>query len=137
MQDYCERDVEVTLALLQELKPHEFSQDAIAFEHRIAEICHRIGQAGWTFDNQAAAELYAQLVLERDTIEEELQTLFPDWIIETDFVPKVNNAKLGYEKGVPFTKQKTSSSSQTAASTSNNLRKSTIRPQVFTQRRQG
>lgn len=107
MQDYCERDVEVTLALLQELKPHEFSEEAIAFEHRIAEICHRIGLAGWTFDNQAAAELYAQLVLERDTIEEELQTLFPDWIIETDFVPKVNNAKLGYEKGVPFIKQKT------------------------------
>lgn len=134
MQDYCERDVEVTLALLQALEPEKFSADAIEFEHRIAEICHRIGQAGWTFDNQAAAELYAQLVLERDTIEEELRELFPAWTIETDFIPKVNNSKLGYEKGVPFTKQKTVEFNPNSRKhIEYNLRKKyDWKPQVFT-----
>lgn len=107
MQDYCEQDVKVTLKLWEALAPHTFSQKAIAFEHRIYELCNRIGSAGWTFDMQSAAELYAQMALERSTIGEELQTLFPDWIIEEEFIPKVNNSKLGYVKGEPFIKQKT------------------------------
>ena len=36
MQDYCEQDVKVTLKLWEALA-HTFSQEAIAFEHRIYE----------------------------------------------------------------------------------------------------
>ena len=106
MQDYCEQDVTVTHALWQHLQPQTWSQAAIRFEHDIAELCNRIGQAGWTFDTDKAAQLYASLSLEQSTIEEELQTLFPAWTIEDEFIPKVNNKKLGYVKGEPFIKQR-------------------------------
>ena len=106
MSDYCEQDVKVNHALWSALAPHKWSQEAITFEHSIAELCNRIGQAGWTFDTSKAADLYAQLSLEQSTIQDELQTLFPNWYLEEEFIPKVNNAKLGYEKGVPFIKQR-------------------------------
>jgi len=106
MQDYCEQDVEVNLKLWEALAPHKYSQQAIDFEHRIAELCHRIGQAGWTFDISKAAELFVELSNEKLALESELQTLFPNWEIEEEFVPKVNNKKLGYVKGEPFMKRK-------------------------------
>jgi DNA polymerase I-like protein with 3'-5' exonuclease and polymerase domains len=104
MQNYCEADVTVLHALWQHLQPGKWSQKAIRFEHSIAEICHRIGTAGWTFDTNKAAQLYAQLALERSTLGEELQSLFPAWTLEDEFIPKVNNKKLGYVKGEPFIK---------------------------------
>lgn len=106
MGAYCLQDVVVTHKLWLELQPEQWSQDAIKFEHEIATICNDIGRAGWTFDVDKAAKLYAQLALERSTLEEQLQTLFPAWTIETEFVPKVNNSKLGYVKGEPFMKQR-------------------------------
>ena len=106
MGKYCLQDVVVTHKLWQHLQPGRWSQKAIAFEHDIAEICHRIGRAGWTFDMHKAASLYAQLALERSTLEDDLQELFPPWTIENEFIPKVNNSKLGYVKGEPFIKQK-------------------------------
>ena len=104
MQDYCEQDVTVTHTLWQHLQPGKWSQKAIRFEHSIAEICHRIGTAGWTFDTKKAAQLYAQLSLERSTLGEELQSLFPAWTLEDEFIPKRDNKKLGYVKGEPFIK---------------------------------
>lgn len=106
MEAYCRQDTMVTARIWSALAPDDWSQDAIDFEHRIAEICNRIGNAGWTFDIQAATALYAQLALERDTLEEELQDLFPSWTVETEFVPKANNAKLGYVKGEPTVKSR-------------------------------
>lgn len=106
MGEYCVQDTVVTHALWQHLQPETWSKDAIRFEHDIAEICNRIGRAGWTFDIDKAASLYAQLALERSTLEDELQTLFPSWHVETEFIPKVNNSKLGYVKGEPFIKRR-------------------------------
>ena len=96
----------VTHRLWTELSPEKWSQQSIEFEHKIAELCNRIGNAGWTFDSDEAASLYAQLSFERSTLEDDLQTLFPDWVIEEEFIPKVNNKKLGYERE-PFIKKKT------------------------------
>lgn len=106
MMAYCEQDVVCTKALLDELSQVEFSEVAIRFEHEIAELCDQIGKQGWTFDMDKAAKLYGELSAERNDIQRSLQTLFPPWIIETEFIPKVNNQKLGYEKGVPFIKKK-------------------------------
>ena len=106
MQDYCEQDVIVTHALWQHLQPEKWSQKAIRFEHEIAELCNRIGQAGWTFDIEKAQALFARLSAEKIKLEHELQTLFPPWEVETIFIPKVNNKKLGYVKDEPFTKVK-------------------------------
>ena len=106
MQDYCEQDVVVTHKLWQHLQPGKWSQRSIRFEHELADICHRIGRAGWTFDLPKAGELYAQLVLEKQSIEDELNDLFPAWIVEEEFIPKRNNKRLGYVEGEPFIKQR-------------------------------
>lgn len=106
MLEYCRQDVVVTHSLWKALAPHEWSQEAIDFEHKIAFICNKIGQQGWTFDLDKAHDLHAKLAGEKVQIELELQNLFPSWIIEEPFIPKVNNSKLGYVKGEPFIKTK-------------------------------
>lgn len=107
MLDYCQQDVVVTHKLWTHLAPHEWSTEAIRFEHDIAQICDEIGRAGWTFDLPKAQALHAKLQAEKIQIEQELQNLFPAWTIETEFIPKVNNKTRGYEKGVPFIKTET------------------------------
>lgn len=106
MQEYCRQDVTVTHALWQHLQPETWSQKAIRFEHDIAELCNRIGQSGWTFDVQKAQSLYAKLAAEKIQLEQDLQTLFPAWIVESEFIPKRDNKRLGYKEGVSFIKQK-------------------------------
>ena len=106
METYCQQDVRVTVALWKHLAPETWSQQSIALEHSLAEICHRIGQAGWTFDKTRAGDLYAALAQERAALQTELDELFPPWEIQEEFIPKVNNKKLGYVKGEPFIKRK-------------------------------
>jgi DNA polymerase-1 len=106
MQSYCEQDVEVTHSLWKHLAPEKWSQESITFEHQIAEVCNRIGAEGWTFNERKAGDLYSKLAQKRADLEVELQTLFEPWEIHTEFIPKVNNKKLGYTKGEPFTKVK-------------------------------
>ena len=105
MQDYCVQDVEVTYALWKHLAPEKYSQKAIEFEHDVAKICDEIGKFGWTFNVEKAASLYGKLSQERIELENELQTLFPSWVIEEEFVPKVNNKTRGYIAGEPFIKR--------------------------------
>ena len=107
MLDYCQQDVVVTHKLWTHPAPHTWSEEAIRFEHDIAQVCDEIGQAGWTFDLDKAQELHARLSAEKIAIEQELQDLFPPWTIETEFIPKVNNKTRGYVKGEPFTKVET------------------------------
>lgn len=107
MQDYCVQDVTVTHKLWEALAPHTWSETAIQFEHELAELCHRIGRAGWTFDMDKAAKLYGDLSQERSDIEQQLHKLFPAWTVEEEFVPKRNNKTKGYIAGEPFIKHKT------------------------------
>lgn len=107
MHQYMVQDTFVTYKLWEALAPDKWAQDSIDFEHRIAEICNRIGNAGFTFDNDKAGKLYATLAGERAELADQLAGLFPPWTLEEEFIPKVNNKKLGYVKGVPFIKRKT------------------------------
>lgn len=107
MQDYCVQDTIVTHKLWEALAPHTWSQRAIRFEHELAEICHRIGRAGWTFDMAKAAKLHGDLSQERAEIEMELHQLFPAWTVEEEFIPKRDNKTKGYVAGQPFIKHKT------------------------------
>ncbi len=106
MQDYCEQDVYVLMALYKFLKPDNHSPEAIDLAHEVAEVAERIGNAGWTFDEAGAGKLYAELSTRRDELNDELQNLFEPWEVHETIIPKVNNKKLGYEKGVPFVKTK-------------------------------
>ena len=105
MLEYCLQDTLVTHRLWAALAPEKWSQESIEFEHGIAELCGRIGDAGWTFKTEEAGKFYAKLSDELAELKTELRDLFPPWIVETEFIPKVNNAKLGYRKGEPFIKQ--------------------------------
>ena len=104
MTVYCIRDVELTHLLWKALASHKWSQESIELEHEMARICHQIGQSGWVFDTIKAGALYATLAREQQDLQGELQTLFPAWQIEEQFIPKASNSRYGYVKGEPFTK---------------------------------
>jgi DNA polymerase I-like protein with 3'-5' exonuclease and polymerase domains len=106
MLDYCVQDVNVTTALHEYLikQSKDFSQRSLDLEHELAEVCFRIGNNGWTFDQEGANELYAELAKLRISLEKDLQELFEPWEIHQEFIPKVNNKSRGYVKGEPFTK---------------------------------
>jgi DNA polymerase-1 len=107
MQDYCVQDVEVALRLWEHLEPEKYSKQAVVLEHRIALITNRMEQSGWPFDVKAAGELHATLVEEQSKLHTQLLDKFGSWFeSEGEFVPKVNNTKQGYAKGVPLTKVK-------------------------------
>jgi DNA polymerase I-like protein with 3'-5' exonuclease and polymerase domains len=106
MQDYCEQDVEVTYNLYKRILEKEYSQDAIDLEHQFCHVIARQERFGFEFDMKAASDFYGKLVEKRNELQTKLQEVFPPWEVRTPFVPKVNNAKLGYEKGVKTYKVK-------------------------------
>ncbi len=107
MQEYCEIDVEVTDRLFKMIESKDTDQRAVELEHEVKFICVDMEQAGFAFDRKKAEKLTATLISRRAEIETELQQVFPPWEVKTPFTPKVNNKKLGYEKGVPTYKKKT------------------------------
>lgn len=62
-------------------------------------------QHGFAFDVEAAQTLHAELAQELANLREQLKAIFPAFQREEVFIPKVNNSKLGYQKGVPFIKR--------------------------------
>ncbi len=105
---YCQQDVQVLRALWHYLKPQGYSEPAIRLENDIAEVCYEIEQAGWTFDQGKAADLYAKLVDRRDELSKALIDKFGTWQeVDKVLVPKRDNKTLGYKAGVPVTKMKT------------------------------
>ena len=107
MLEYCFQDVEVTYTLYEKIAVKNYSRQALELEHEVAEIIHEQEVAGFAFDTESAAKLYAKLSARKLELETELKETFPDWEVRTPFTPKVNNKKLGYEKGVPTYKVKT------------------------------
>lgn len=108
MQAYCEGDVRTTLALYKFLKPENYSQKAIALEHRVAKLCFKIEQNGWPFDVAKATKLYADLAQKRNDLAVSLRDLFPPWEkIDRIFTPKRDNKTRGYIAGTPVTIMKT------------------------------
>ena len=91
MQDYCEKDVEVTYELFKLIEKQKYSQEAIELEHDVA----------------SAKKLYASLANRRLELEKSLTSAFPKWqkYIGT-FIPKRDNRTLGYKKGVPVKRYK-------------------------------
>jgi DNA polymerase-1 len=106
MLDYCVQDTNVTVSIYKHFMAQGFSQESIDLEHRLAEVCLRIGNNGWTFDEPAAIKLYSTLAQKRQELGGGLDQLFPPWETTENFIPKVNNKKLGYVKGEVFVKRK-------------------------------
>lgn len=108
MQEYCEQDVEVGFKLYHHLANQQYSQRALKLEHKVAFLCAAMERNGFPFDEHAAAKLYAQLSGQRELLKQSLQDLFPPWQeVDKVFIPKADNKRYGYRKGVPVTKMKT------------------------------
>lgn len=114
MQDYCEGDIETTLALWDHLQAFMAEHPEVTdwtevfeLEHRVQLICFGVSEAGWPFDMKKAGKLHAHLSGEKARLEKELVTEFGSgkWVKEEIFVPKRDNKTKGYTKGVPFTKR--------------------------------
>jgi DNA polymerase-1 len=124
MQDYCEQDVDVNVALWKRLlvkwhgpterrpsdwyAPTDASIDAFM---QLNAILHRQELHGFGFNEEAAAKFYAQLSGRRDELETQLKSTFKPWFRRdggknAEFTPKKDNKKQGYVAGAPFTKVK-------------------------------
>lgn len=106
MSDYCRQDVVVTVKLLRKLQSKKTSEKALELEHQVAFIIQRQVKHGFLFDIEKAQKLYVELSAKKEELEQKLAITFPPFINKEIFIPKVNNKKRGYVKGVPFTKVK-------------------------------
>ncbi len=110
MQSYCEQDVAVAHALflyLAKLIPGDMTQNASCIlEHQFANVLHQQMRHGFPFDREAAEKLLVELMATRSGLNMQLQEAFPPIIHEEEFIPRANNKKYGYVKGVPFIKRK-------------------------------
>ena len=104
MLSYCIQDVHVTDSLWKKICEKNYSEESIELEHRLAKIIYQQECNGFKFNTTKAQRLYSELAAKRESLKEELKNSFPDWEVKTPFVPKVNNKKLGYRKGIPTEK---------------------------------
>ena len=108
LQDYCEQDVRVTVALYNTIvNSTRFSQQAHDLEMELKDYMLDQETEGMPFDEDAAKALYAELASERANLEVVLATAFAPWDETKVFVPKRDNKTRGYLAGVPFNKTKT------------------------------
>ncbi|UGA46827.1 DNA polymerase [Bradyrhizobium quebecense] len=108
MHAYMIQDAVTNDKLWDHLKVEAYSQDAIVLEHRIARVCDAIQAAGVPFDVKKAEALHATLLTAKHKVEQQLITEFGSWQVELkSLIPKRDNKKLGYVKGVPVRKFKT------------------------------
>lgn len=77
MEDYCQRDVEVTHRLYQEFLKAEVPEAAVLLEHETHDLMEGMTERGFYFDRQRAEKLYVRLLARKDQLAAELQDLFP------------------------------------------------------------
>jgi len=106
MVAYCEQDVKVTVDLYNRLTSEGFPDDSFALEHKVHRICLSQRDYGFSFDVHAAWQLVDQLNKDSAELEDYFQAAFPPQTHVEEFVPKVNNSKLGYVAGIPFNKER-------------------------------
>ena len=108
MLDYCIQDVKLTSLLYKKLLEKGFSKESIELEHEVANILKIQEDKGFGFDISKAQDLHAKLLGKTHDLKLALEQSFPDWQVDLgEFIPKVNNKKLGYKKGVAIRKSKT------------------------------
>lgn len=99
MQDYCEQDVEVSVAVYEHLLTRNYSDQAIILEGKFLNIITQQTRNGVHFDSEGAEKLYLEIEKELKPIKEQIQNTVPAWVEKAEFTPKVNNKTRGYIKG--------------------------------------
>jgi len=108
MQDYCERDVEVTFLLYKLVSAEKYSIDALLLEHKFAHWIIKMEQGGVDFDETTAQSLYTILTKRRLELENKLSLVFGSWKKSLGFKTyKRDNRKRGIKAGVPVEQFKT------------------------------
>ncbi len=104
MEDYCEQDVHVGIALFQLFSDKiEKFPDSIRLEHDVATIMAKQEASGWPFDVKKAQQLESVLRTEMDQLADKMRETFP-YVDGGQMTPKRPNATRGYVKDAPFTK---------------------------------
>jgi DNA polymerase-1 len=111
MQDYCEQDVTVSVALYEHVMKRiaDLGVDPNApwwdIEHGVQAYCNTLEENGFPFDREKAVKLYGVLAERRAALDEEVKQAFkPIYVSNKLFTPARDNKKEGYTKGVAFTK---------------------------------
>jgi len=104
MLEYCIQDVNVTTKLWEHIVSQNYPEPALKLEHDFALAINKQIRAGIPFDVDAALDLVDDLRAKEKQLENHLKQIFPAVQYSEWFTPKVNNAKRGYVKGVPFEK---------------------------------
>lgn len=104
MLDYCVQDVNVTHRLFQHIQKQTIAESSYQLEHDFAHAIEKQIRSGFPFDVDQCLNLVDGLERRKTEIEAKLKEIFPPIEHEEWFTPKVNNAKRGYIKGVPFKK---------------------------------
>lgn len=103
MLDYCMQDVVVTRALVKELMKWTTSDSAVELEMEVARILRQQEENGVCFNVKAAEQLASKLLCELESLNAQLQLVFPEWqVLRKRAISKVNNKKLGRVKGEPY-----------------------------------
>lgn len=79
MHAYAIQDVEVTTRLWKLIESKDYSPKAIDLEHQVATIMGRCERFGFSFNEDAAMSLVAELSTTRAALEAELQDTFTPW----------------------------------------------------------
>lgn len=105
MLDYNEQDVRVTTALYNKLRSVSYSAKAITLEHQVAWLMAKQERNGFKFDYEGAKKLAEELEAKQAVISQKLLTKIPE-LPDKVFIPKRDNKRLGYKKGVPIQRYK-------------------------------
>jgi DNA polymerase I-like protein with 3'-5' exonuclease and polymerase domains len=105
MQKYCEQDVKVSVKLFKLLETKPISKTALQLENEFSKIIQEQTDHGIWFDKEKALKLYKELKASKEELKTTLQEQIPPKVVETTFVPKRDNKKLGYKKGIPVLKR--------------------------------
>lgn len=106
MMEYNHQDVIVTNRLYNYLSSLPCAPKALELEYQVEQIIAEQTRNGFLFNVKEAERLYITLLTEREQLFKQLQAVFPPFEDKTLFIPKVNNVKRGYSKGIPTYKLK-------------------------------
>lgn len=102
MAAYCRQDVQVTHKLFNHVQKQNYSQTALDLEHDFAKAINDQIIVGFPFDVDRCLDLVDNLRQKKEELDKVLQQMFPPISVESTFIPKINNEKRGFVKGVPF-----------------------------------
>ena len=105
MLDYCMQDVTVTVRLMERLMRADYSERAIRLEHEVAWLMAQQERNGFPFDVEGARHL-EQILRERGAVLSAQLTAAVPSLPDKVFIPKRDNKRLGYKKGVPIQRYK-------------------------------